>query len=151
MTAKASAGKITVKWTASKGASSYFVQRRVKGESKWTTLKTGVKGISYVDTAVKAGVSYQYRVRGRRGKAYGAYKACSAVRAKEPRRKAQKGPHPAWCGPFCTAGAASLTVNKWNKIIYRWLLTIKRLCDMLGKTEGGMRHEKGTAGQQPEL
>ena len=47
-----------------------------------TTEATAGKGTRYVDTTAEAGVTYQYRVRGRNGKVYGAYKAGGNVTAK---------------------------------------------------------------------
>ncbi len=81
VTAKASAGKITVSWTASQGAAQYIIQRRVKDSTTWTTLKSNVTGTSYTDTTGVAGTVYQYRVRGRNGTSYGPFKVCSVVRA----------------------------------------------------------------------
>ncbi len=82
VTASAAPGKITVTWTAAEGAAQYIIQRRVKGADTWTTLKSNVTGLSYVDTTGEAGTVYQYRVRGRDGTSYGPFKLSSVVRAK---------------------------------------------------------------------
>ncbi len=81
VTAKASAGKTTITWTASSGATAYIIQRRVKDGDAWTTLKSNVTGLSYEDTTGVAGTVYQYRVRGRNGTVYGPFKLSSVVRA----------------------------------------------------------------------
>ncbi len=81
VTAVASPGKITVGWTAAENATAYIVQRRVKGSDTWTTLKSNVTGLRYVDSACVAGTVYQYRVRGRNGTAYGPFRVSSVVRA----------------------------------------------------------------------
>ena len=75
------AGKITLKWTASSGAKQYLVQRQVSGTETWTTLAT-VSTTAYTDAAVTAGTKYAYRVRPKNDAGYGAFKACSAVTAK---------------------------------------------------------------------
>ncbi len=80
VTAKAEAGKTTVTWSASSGAKAYIIQRRVKDSADWTTLKSNVTGLSYVDTTGVAGTVYQYRVRGRDGTNYGPFKVSSVVR-----------------------------------------------------------------------
>jgi uncharacterized repeat protein (TIGR02543 family) len=82
VTATASVGKITVSWTESEGATAYIIQRRVKDDTTWTTLKSNVTGTSFEDTTGEAGVVYQYRVRGRDGTVYGIFKVSSVVRAK---------------------------------------------------------------------
>ena len=81
VTVSASSGKITVTWTASSGAAGYIVQRRVKGASAWENLSTNVTELSYVDKSVKAGTTYQYRVRPRNGSIYGNFKASAEVTA----------------------------------------------------------------------
>ncbi len=81
VTAKAEAGKTTVTWSASSGAAAYIIQRRVKDSADWTTLKSNVTGLSYVDTTGVADTVYQYRVRGRDGTSYGSFKVSSVVRA----------------------------------------------------------------------
>jgi hypothetical protein len=80
--ATAAPGKITVTWTESEGATAYIIQRRVKDDTTWTTLKSNVTGLSYEDTTGEAGVVYQYRIRGRDGTVYGIFKVSSVVRAK---------------------------------------------------------------------
>ena len=81
VTAAAAAGKTTVSWTASSGAKTYIVQRRVKDGDAWTTLNSNVSGLSFVDTTAVGGTVYQYRVRGRDGSSYGPFKVSSVVRA----------------------------------------------------------------------
>ncbi len=82
---KAAAGKITVKWTASDYAGSYTVQRKV-GADKWKTvaLTTGLKELTYTDTAVTGGMTYQYRVRGENPDGRGKYQTGPAVVALAP-------------------------------------------------------------------
>ncbi len=80
VSAATSAGRITVTWTASEGATAYIIQRRVKDSDTWTTLKSNVTGLSYEDTTGEAGTVYQYRVRGRNGTVYGSFKVSSVVR-----------------------------------------------------------------------
>ncbi len=79
--AKAEPGKTIVTWTASKGAAAYIIQRRLKGDTVWKTLKSNVADLWYEDTTGEAGVVYQYRVRGRCGTVYGPFKVSSVVRA----------------------------------------------------------------------
>ncbi len=81
VTVTAAPGKITVTWTDSDGAETYLLQRRIKDAAAWTTLKSNVTGLSYVDTTGVAGTVYQYRVRGRDGTNYGPFKVSSVVRA----------------------------------------------------------------------
>ena len=80
VTAAAATGKITVQWTASSGAVTYIIQRRVKDSGTWTTLNSVVPGTSYEDADGVAGTVYQYRVRGRDGADYGPFKASGVVR-----------------------------------------------------------------------
>jgi hypothetical protein len=81
VTASAVAGKTTVSWSASSGATAYIIQRRVKDSDTWTTLKSNVTSRSYEDTTGVGGTVYQYRVRGREGTNYGPFKVSSVVRA----------------------------------------------------------------------
>jgi len=80
VTAKAEAGKITVTWTASENATAYIIQRRVKDDTKWTTLKSSVTELKFEDKTGEAGTIYQYRVRGRNGTVYGPFKLSSVAR-----------------------------------------------------------------------
>ena len=65
VTATPQAGKIVVTWSAANGATSYRIQRRVKGGS-WSDLAASYTGgLSYVDTNVTAGTEYQYAIRGK--------------------------------------------------------------------------------------
>ncbi len=81
ITAAATAGKITVSWSASDGATGYILQRRVKDSATWTTLNSNVSGTAYADTTGVGGTVYQYRVRGRNSDGYGSFKASGVVRA----------------------------------------------------------------------
>lgn len=65
--ARISGQKIVVTWQPADGACSYMVYRKVTGTKKWTAIAKNVKGTSYTDSTVKAGVSYTYTVRGRGG------------------------------------------------------------------------------------
>ena len=65
--ARISGQKIVVTWQPADGACSYMVYRKVTGTKKWTAIAKDVKGTSYTDSTVKAGVSYTYTVRGRGG------------------------------------------------------------------------------------
>jgi hypothetical protein len=78
--AKAEPGKNVVTWSVSKGAAAYIIQRRIKGDTVWKTLKSNVTDLWYEDTTGEAGVIYQYRVRGRCGTVYGPFKVSSVVR-----------------------------------------------------------------------
>ncbi len=82
VTVSAVTGKVNVSWTASSGAKTYILQRRVKDSDTWTTLGSNINGLSFADTTAVAGTVYQYRVRGRNGTSYGSFKASSVVRAK---------------------------------------------------------------------
>ena len=74
-TVTASAGKITVSWTAAEDTATYILQRRERGSDTWTTLNSNIKETSYVDTAGEAGAVYQYRVRSRNVLSFGPFKA----------------------------------------------------------------------------
>ena len=65
--ARISGQKIVVTWQPADGACSYMVYRKVTGTKKWTAIAKDVKGTSYTDSTVRAGVSYTYTVRGRGG------------------------------------------------------------------------------------
>ena len=62
--AKAATGSITVTWEAAKGAKTYTVYRKPAGASSWSIIARNVAGTSYTDSAVAAGESYTYTVRG---------------------------------------------------------------------------------------
>jgi fibronectin type 3 domain-containing protein len=62
-TATAGAGKVTLGWTASSGATSYNVYRSTTAGGEGTTAyATGVTTTAYTDTAVTAGTAYYYKV-----------------------------------------------------------------------------------------
>jgi titin len=85
VTATATSGKITVKWSAASNATMYMIQRRAYAGGAWgdwTTLKSNQTGTSYTDGTAAKGTKYQYRVRGRNSAVYGSYKSCSTVTAK---------------------------------------------------------------------
>ena len=84
VTAAASTGKITVTWTASANAAQYVLQRRSYSGgvwSAWETKSSTLTARTYTDTAVAGGTVYQYRVRGRNGSGYGAFKAGTSTKA----------------------------------------------------------------------
>ncbi len=84
VTAAATAGKITVKWAAASGATTYGVQRRAyvnRVWSDWTNLSTTVSGTQYEDSSVAAGTTYQYRVQGRSAVGVGPFKVCDSLKA----------------------------------------------------------------------
>jgi hypothetical protein len=57
---------ITVSWTDTSNLDSgFFLERRVVGTSTWTEILSNVNIVSYWDTDVGLGVTYEYRVRGR--------------------------------------------------------------------------------------
>ncbi len=72
--ATASAGQITVKWSAVSDASKYAVYRKVSGGS-WERLTNTATGTSYTDKSAKAGTTYWYTVRAYVGSAWGSYDA----------------------------------------------------------------------------
>ncbi len=51
-----------VSWNAVKGADSYRIYRKAKGEASWKTLKE-VSSTSYIDTSVKNNTVYTYTVK----------------------------------------------------------------------------------------
>ena len=76
-----------VTWSVSANASQYLLQRRDYAGgvwSAWITLSSSLPSRSYVDTALTAGRVYQYRVRGRSGSVYGAFKAGTSTKALAP-------------------------------------------------------------------
>ncbi len=107
--ANASAGQITVKWSAVSGASKYAVYRKTAGESSWTRLTNTVTGTSYTDksTDLKAGTTYYYTVRAYVGSAWGSYDS-KGVSAKAVAAAAN---YPALIS--ATASAGQITV-KWS-------------------------------------
>ncbi len=58
VTATASAGKITVKWTAVTGATGYAVACGTKSGGPYSTVASNLTTTSYVDSAVKKGTTY---------------------------------------------------------------------------------------------
>ena len=70
-----SKGKVAVSWKAAKGAKAYQLQWRKAGAKKWAAVS--VKGKSKAVTGLKAGVAYEFRVRGVSGKASGKWSAAS--------------------------------------------------------------------------
>ena len=76
---KISYGKngVTVKWNAVKDATKYQVSKRVKGGT-WKTVKTTTK-LSYTDSDVESGTTYQYRVRAKNGSVNGAWSKTKSV------------------------------------------------------------------------
>ncbi len=73
VTAASEGGKITVSWTASDGAEQYIIQRRLRGSTLWTTLRSDVTGLRWEDTTCESGMIYQYRVRGRTADRFGSF------------------------------------------------------------------------------
>jgi fibronectin type 3 domain-containing protein len=63
LTASAGSGQITLKWTASAGATSYNIYRGTtsNGESG-TPIKTGVTSATYTDTGLTKGQTFYYKV-----------------------------------------------------------------------------------------
>ena len=55
--------QITINWKKLSGASGYRIQRKAPGETKWTTVLNKTKSLSYTDTDVLPGKTYEYRVR----------------------------------------------------------------------------------------
>ena len=53
---------VSVQWNPVEGATSYHVYKKTPGGS-WKSVKTGLTGLSYTDTAVEYGASYIYAVR----------------------------------------------------------------------------------------
>lgn len=51
-----------ISWNKVNGATKYNVYRRLVG-GKWAHLKDGVTDLSFIDTTVESGVTYQYAVR----------------------------------------------------------------------------------------
>jgi fibronectin type 3 domain-containing protein len=63
VTATAGAGKVSLSWTASSGATSYNVYRGTSSGGEGTTAyASGLTGTSYTDTSVTAGTTYYYKV-----------------------------------------------------------------------------------------
>lgn len=53
---------IETTWSAVNGATAYNVYRRLP-DGKWSVLTTGIPDLSYVDTTVECGITYEYAVR----------------------------------------------------------------------------------------
>lgn len=63
--AEAAAGQVALRWSAAAGATSYAVFRSTTTNSQGTTpIPTDITGTTYVDTNVRPGVKYFYRVAG---------------------------------------------------------------------------------------
>jgi fibronectin type 3 domain-containing protein len=54
--------QVALSWTASGGASSYNVKRSTTSGGPYTTVATGVTGVSYTNTGLAAGTTYYYVV-----------------------------------------------------------------------------------------
>lgn len=73
-----SKSKVTLKWKSVKGATGYYLYRKLKGEKSWKRVAT-VKGkTNYIDSAVKVGKTYTYTVRAYYGTAKSAYSSKGA-------------------------------------------------------------------------
>lgn len=74
VSAKYSAGAVTVKWQKVTGAAGYRVYRKVKGGS-WKLISKVTSGskVSYTDTGIAAGKNYIYTVRAYKGDRIGGY------------------------------------------------------------------------------
>ncbi len=107
--ATASAGQITVKWSAVSGATKYAVYRKAAGDSSWTRINNTVTGTSYTDKSsdLKAGTTYYYTVRAYVGSAWGSYDS------KGVSTNAIAANYPVLTG--ATASAGQITV-KWSAV-----------------------------------
>ncbi len=107
ISAKASAGQITVKWSALSGASKYAVYRKAAGDSSWTRLTNAVTGTSYTDKSsdLKAGTTYYYTVRAYIGSAWGSYDTAGVS------AKAVAANYPVLTSATASAGQINV---KWN-------------------------------------
>ena len=88
VTLTAGVRKIKVKWKKVSGASGYVIMRSTKKSSGYKKVKTITKGstVSFINTKLKKGQKYYYKVRAYRNvsgkKVYGSYSAVKAIRAK---------------------------------------------------------------------
>jgi fibronectin type 3 domain-containing protein len=57
-----STDNVPVAWSICFGAASYSVQRSPAGENTWSTIHSGITGLSYLDTTAVPGTTYDYRV-----------------------------------------------------------------------------------------
>jgi len=62
VSATASSGKVTVKWSSTSGASSYIVLRSTTSGTTGSAIASGVTATSFADTAVTHGTKYYYTV-----------------------------------------------------------------------------------------
>ncbi len=58
---KRAAGGLSMKWDVWDGADSYDIYRK-SGSGGYAIVKSGVKGTSYTDKSLKAGVNYSYKI-----------------------------------------------------------------------------------------
>lgn len=63
---------ISVKWGSVKGASGYYIYRKVSGDKSWTRIAE-LTGTSYTDKNVKNGTTYVYTVKAISGSTVSAY------------------------------------------------------------------------------
>jgi fibronectin type 3 domain-containing protein len=83
--ATASAGKITVSWTAAVAAATYNIKRATSAAGPFAAYQSGITGTSYNDTAVTAGTTYYYVVSGVSGSGVeGATSAAASATAPSP-------------------------------------------------------------------
>jgi fibronectin type 3 domain-containing protein len=60
LTASASSGRVTLAWTASSGATSYYVKRAMSATGPFSIIAAGVTATGYSDNAVVNGTTYYY-------------------------------------------------------------------------------------------
>jgi hypothetical protein len=109
VTATATAGKITVNWSAVNGATKYLLQRRYNdgnGWKGWSTISSTMTGTSYEDTKAVAGYTYQYRVYTYNGEWSATYTRAEVVAVSTPQAPETV---------TATATAGKITVN-WSAV-----------------------------------
>lgn len=71
VSASATTGKITVKWSSTSGATKYTVYRSQTSGSTGSAIASGITSTSYADSSVTKGVKYYYIVTAGNASGYG--------------------------------------------------------------------------------
>jgi fibronectin type 3 domain-containing protein len=74
-----SATEVDLSWNNAAGASTYVVQRAPSGTTNWTTVGSGSSSLTFADTSVASGTSYDYQVAAVNAGGTGAFSGTQTV------------------------------------------------------------------------